>query len=555
MNEIPMYNKSVLSLLYIKYDKMGNENIMYYHRHLTKMMSSFLKTNELEECVNNILSFYMNVFEGDRAYVFVYNEDYSSQNCLYEVASNPALVEKDNLQNVSVDVTPWWTEQICSDNPIFVSSLEQLPKEAFYEYQILKAQYIRSIMVVPLHVHDRIWGYVGIDLVKNERNWDNRDIRKLDLVANTLSLCLELHEIRRKEQTEYQYLANLLRYLPVGYKRMEMQFDTNGYLNDYVIVDANELFFSIKGWDKAKVLGRKASELYSDFRSHLELYLDVCKNKQSSNEFIQYESSTDKYVQWIVYSPVEGELVGLAIDITEQKKIEGELVKATRKAEESNRLKSAFLANMSHEIRTPLHVIMGFSNLLIEAEDKEDRIQYAEVVRRNSETLNLLINDLLDLSKIEAGVINFVVEEVDVNKLCREVAASLSGKVYSEVKLIVETPDSHCVVFSDPSRLHQVLLNFLSNAVKFTSQGSICIGYDYPQTNIIRFYVKDTGIGISTDDLPSIFERFVKLNKFAEGTGLGLAICKVIVQRLGGQIGVESDLGKGAFFWFSLPLS
>lgn len=533
---------------------MSTINIKNYHRNLTRMMSSFLKTNDLEDCVENILNFYMGVFEGDRAYIFAYNNDYSSQDCLYEVASDPNLLEKENLQNVSVNVTPWWTEQICTDNPIFVSSLEELPPEASCEYDILKIQDIRSIMVVPLHVNERIWGYVGIDLVKKERSWDSHDLHKLDLVANTLSLCLEVHGIRRKEQKEFQYLANLLRYLPVGYKRMVMSYDKDGNLSDYVIVDANQLFLDIKGWNGVDVIGKKASELYKDYRSQLDLCADVCCHKLVSNEFVFYEKETDKYVQWIVYSPIEGEVVGLAIDITEQKKTEAELVKATRKAEESNRLKSAFLANMSHEIRTPLHVIMGFSNLLIEAEDVEDRMQYAEVVRRNSETLNLLISDLLDLSKIEADVINFNVEEVDVNKLCREVAVSLSDSVSGGVQLLVETPCSECIVYSDSARLHQVLVNFLSNAVKFTAKGSIQVGYEYAPSDSIRFYVKDTGIGISDENLSRIFDRFVKLNPFAEGTGLGLSICKEIVRKLGGKIGVESELGKGTFFWFSLPL-
>lgn len=529
-------------------------DLKYHHRHLSRIMSAFMQTNRLDECVNEMLEYYLEVFGGDRVYIFDYDEGYTVQNCLYEVAVNPGLAEKDNLQEVPVSATPWWTEQILSDTPIYVASIDHLPSEAFSECEILAAQGIVSIMVVPIHVHGRVWGYMGVDLVYGSKEWTERDVRKLDSVANTISLCVEFHKIRRMERREYLYLTNLLHYLPMAYKRMEMKTGEDGNLCDYTIVDANEAFLTLKGWKADETLGRKASELYLDTLAHLEYYDPVWTGRQESNEFVHYEKSLGKYIQWVVYSPMPGEMVGLGVDITQTKQNEHQLKKAMEEAEESNRLKSAFLANISHEIRTPLHVIMGFSDVIAECEDQEERREYASVMKRNSETLNRLMSDLLDLSKIEAGAVNFHLSEFDAGKLCRDVAASLVARVKEGVSLEVEVPDAECIIRSDSSRLQQVLTNFLINAIKFTLKGHIRIGYDCPDSHHIRFHVSDTGIGIPEEDCPKVFNRFVKLSNLSEGTGLGLPISRGIIHQLGGEIGVDSRMGEGACFWFRIPI-
>lgn len=529
-------------------------DLKFQHRHLSGIMSAFMQTNRLDECINEMLDYYLTIFGGDRVYIFAYDDDYTVQNCFYEVTVNPELAEKENLQEVSVDATPWWTRQILSDTPIYVSSLDRLPPEASSEQEILAAQKIVSIMVVPLHVHGKVWGYMGVDLVYDSKEWTERDVRKLDSVANTISLCIEFHTIRQKEHREYLYLTNLLHYLPMAYKRMEIIADAKGKLCDYIIVDANEAFMTLKGWKSGEVIGRKASELYRNTLAHLEFYESVWNNRQEVNEFIHYEDRLDKFVQWVVYSPIPGEMVGLGIDITLAKQNEQRLKKAMEEAEESNRLKSAFLANISHEIRTPLHVIMGFSEIIAECEDPAERQEYAAVMKRNTETLNRLMTDLLDLSKIEAGAVTFHMAELDAGKLCRDVVASLAARVKEEVSLELEIPDFGCLIRSDSSRLQQVLTNFLTNAIKFTSEGYIRVGYECPDSHHIRFYVSDTGIGIPEEDCPKVFNRFVKLSNLSEGTGLGLPISRGIIYQLGGEIGVDSRLGEGACFWFRIPI-
>ena len=242
----------------------------------------------------------------------------------------------------------------------------------------------------------------------------------------------------------------------------------------------------------------------------------------------------------------------LLILIDKQKEDEIELRKAKDKAEESDRLKSAFLANMSHEIRTPLNAIVGFSNLLTMAEDEEERNEYINIISSNNELLLQLINDILDVAKIEAGTLEFIDSEIDINALLSDIEQSSRLKAPEGVQISFVEKMPYCIIMSDKNRLAQVITNFINNAIKFTKEGSIRFGYRHKDDKLL-LYVRDTGCGIEPEKKDLVFNRFVKLNSFAQGTGLGLAICQMIVKKMGGEIGVESQLGKGSTFWFTLP--
>lgn len=228
------------------------------------------------------------------------------------------------------------------------------------------------------------------------------------------------------------------------------------------------------------------------------------------------------------------------------------LTVALEKAEESDRLKSAFLANMSHEIRTPLNAIVGFSGVISEIDSKEERTEFAELIQRNSDLLLQLISDILDLSKIEAGMLNLTFESFNAREVCANVITSLQGKCKPEVKLSLREPSLPMPLHTDQNRLMQVIINLVNNAIKFTPQGSIELGYFSYNDELVEFYVKDTGIGLSQEGISSVFGRFIKLNSYIEGTGLGLSISKTIVEMLGGEIGVESVEGEGSRFWFRI---
>ena len=246
-------------------------------------------------------------------------------------------------------------------------------------------------------------------------------------------------------------------------------------------------------------------------------------------------------------------LVGSSLVITTRKKMEMELTTARDRAEESNRLKSAFLANMSHEIRTPLNAIVGFSGILASTDEEEEKQEYVSIIENNNTLLLQLISDILDLSKIEAGTLEFQYSNIDLNKMLNELTSSLQLKIKSEkVQLTCHLAEKNCFILTEKNRVSQLLINLISNAIKFTTEGYIRFGYEL-RGKEIYFYVSDTGCGIPKDKQKSTFGRFVKLNSFEQGTGLGLSICQTLVEHMGGTIGVDSEEGKGSTFWFTLP--
>lgn len=240
-------------------------------------------------------------------------------------------------------------------------------------------------------------------------------------------------------------------------------------------------------------------------------------------------------------------------DKSEQVRYENRLKKAKERAEESDRLKSAFLSNMNHEIRTPLNAIVGFSALMADIDDAEERKKYYNIVESSNNRLLALIDEVLDLSKIESGTLDFNYTSVPLNDLCDEIV--LTHQLYTKSSLIsLELPEEEVIIKTDKNRLVQVISNLVNNASKFTKDGTITLGYRLRGSDAVEFFVKDTGIGIAKENLDKIFNRFVKVNSFAPGTGLGLSICKSIVERMGGDISVTSEEGVGSEFSFRLPL-
>lgn len=271
---------------------------------------------------------------------------------------------------------------------------------------------------------------------------------------------------------------------------------------------------------------------------------------------------TDNYVDCVV--SVSGaymvqnrdEKVLLTVrDITRLKKVQEELEAARRVAEVAGEQKTAFLASMSHEIRTPLNAIVGFAGLLSNASESE-RNSYVEIIKGNTNMLLQLVNDILDMSKIEAGTLEFIYSDTDVNQIMRELEGIFRLRLEeadSPVRIVFEPCLPVCFIHTEKNRVSQVLSNFLSNAFKYTKEGSITLGYKVREDDIY-FYVQDTGAGIPAGKVDKVFERFMKLDAKKQGTGLGLSISRTIIKKLGGEIGVFSEYGKGSTFWFTLPV-
>lgn len=327
--------------------------------------------------------------------------------------------------------------------------------------------------------------------------------------------------------------------------------ETGKLVYDSVFIKEDEVFSHIDSNDRMRV--RKAVDDLIAGRTH------IMKEEYRTNPVATGHNN----LEWVEATAVVGErdsdgrpvsLVGSLQIITRRKKMEEELILAKAHAEESNKLKSAFLANMSHEIRTPLNAIVGFSGLIVNEKDENKRNKYVQVIESNNELLLKLIGDILDLSKVEAGSMEYTHSEFDLNKLMEDMNGTLQLRLdkKKQVVLSYKCGLEQCVIRSERNRLTQLVTNLVTNAIKFTEHGTINFGYEL-RNDMLRFYVSDTGCGIPKEKQKDIFNRFIKLNDFKQGFGLGLPICKSIVNDLGGEIGVESEEGKGSTFWFTIP--
>ena len=654
---------------------------------ISKSLLDFLHSDDITLVINKILKEVLRQFQADRTYIFELDRKLHTEVCTYEIAVEGIKERKVLLSESSIDYASWWTGQILAGDPIILFTLNLLPDSAGADKRRLEEYGVKSTMVVPLNSKDGVWGYIGVDMVREHRNWCNEDYQWFVSLGNIISICMELRRSESEARLEKAYLQNIYKNLPAGIelydkdgfmtdlndKEMEIfglrhkedviglnlfdnpllpqglkdklkagapidmsfnyDFDRlDGYYstsrtgtisliskfaplydalgnlinillinidntettNAYSKIQDFEEFFTLIGND-AKVgyahfnalkcdgyavnswyrnVGEKEgtplneiikvhSHFHPDDRRMMLRFFDQVLIREASHlrrdVRILREDGTYTWTRVNVmvrdFRPEDGiiDMVCVNYDITELKETERKLIAARDKAEELDRLKSAFLANMSHEIRTPLNAIVGFSSLLTETEDMKDRKQYMAIVQENTELLLQLISDILDLSKMESGAFEFVKSDTDVNLLCSEIIRSLRMKVPAGVELVFEECLPGCHVWADKNRLNQVISNFINNALKFTFSGSITLGY-YRQTDgYLRFYVRDTGMGIPKNKIKKVFDRFVKLNSFVHGTGLGLSICKSLVEQMGGTIGVESEEGEGSCFWFTYP--
>ena len=675
-------------------DSLQVNSLLYQQNSLSYSLLAFLQSDDITQIINKILADLLKQTKGDRTYIFEIDREHKIQSCIYEATAEGISQELDFLQDVPWDDSLWWDRQISEKRSIILNTLDDMPPEAKIYRDTLEVQDIKSVMAVPLLSKDKVWGYMGIDMVRTHRSWSNIDHQWFSSLGNIISICLQLRkaelqakEDRRALDHSEKILRNIYKNLPVG---IEL-YDKDGYLVDmndkeleiFGLADMKEalgvsLFenpnipedvkeklrarenvdFSIN-YDFSKIdryvtsrrkdiinLQTKVALLYdsqNQFSNYLFINIDTTETTSAYTKIQEFEHlfllignyakvgfahfnimTRDGYAQdtWYrnlgekentpmpqvigVYSHVhpedcavlkqfvgqvkEGKATSLSkevrvnrgngkyswtsinvmvrdyrpqdgviemlcinYDITPLKETEQKLIIARDKAEELDRLKSAFLANMSHEIRTPLNSIVGFSSLLAETDDREERQEYIKIVETNNELLLQLVSDILDLSKIESGTFDFVRSDLDVNESCMKIIKSMEMKVPETVDLVFEKYMPDCHIYTDKNRFMQVITNFINNALKFTKQGTIALGYEQTAPHKIKFYVRDTGVGIPQEKIDSIFERFVKLNTFVQGTGLGLSICKSLVSQMGGKIGVESTEGEGSCFWFTHP--
>lgn len=372
---------------------------------------------------------------------------------------------------------------------------------------------------------------------------DGRPADKLlAYTVNVTSQCEKEQHINHLEEHNRKIIEALPEFIFI--------FDDNFFITDVLMAPGTILLHPVE-----VLRGADGRDIYSPEVSDLFLYnIRECLQDGKLKE-IEYPLEVDgiqHYFQARI-APFEGnKVLALIHDIGDRIRRSQELIEAKRRAEEADKMKSVFLANMSHEIRTPLNAIVGFSEIIAVTENEEEKLQYLEIIQKNSNLLLQLINDILDLSRIESGKSEMHFQQIEISGLVEEVEKVHQLKMKTDVELKVICPEGEYWTSTDRNRVMQVLFNFLSNAIKNTEKGTITLGLKH-EGNWLKLYVSDTGYGIAKEKLPQIFTRFEKLNDFVQGTGLGLSICKSIVERLGGRIEVVSELGKGSTFALYLP--
>ena len=399
--------------------------------------------------------------------------------------------------------------------------------------------------------HDKTWSYCNIIGVPFERD-ENGDIVRYTGFRQNISKQHQLDEELRERNYKME-----LTFKTVGMSYWDFDVESGLFraFNDPV----ND-FHSEKPISPEEYLSTTHPEDVDCVREYINrILLGV-----NSDFNLKYRSKTKWDDEWqtllVTGIPIErnkkGQVTrytGIKINNTKWEKMAQELKDLKEKAELTDRLKSAFLANMSHEIRTPLNAIVGFSELMINCDDSSEKEEYMEIIQSNNELLLRLINDILDLSKIESGILERKPEKFNMSKVCSELYTMIQPKVTNpDVKFCMDESGPECLIFLDRNRLKQVWMNYLTNAVKCTQSGYIKMGYSIEGKGI-RFYVEDSGVGIPVELQDRVFGRFQKLNEFAQGTGLGLAISRAIIEGAGGKVGFISQPGKGSTFWAWVP--
>lgn len=389
--------------------------------------------------------------------------------------------------------------------------------------------------------------------VFNKENESIGTVLKIVDITEKKKINQELEDAKDKAEAANLLMLNI-------FDRLPCMLFIKDVSDNFRYIIANNYFCNMLGKSNDQVVGQTDFDLFEKEEAEKFRSDDTIAVREISPYIFEEETCWQgKHTVWqttkALIEAINGHqlMIALSLDLTEKIDAYNELQEAKERAEQSNKLKSAFLANMSHEIRTPLNAIVGFSSLMTIAESAEEKAEYSNIINTNNELLLRLIGDILDLSKIEAGMLEFKYEQFDVAQLFDNLTSTLSQRITSPcVEFICENPYDSYMILLDKNRFTQVISNFATNAIKFTPSGFIKMGYALADGGI-KVYVSDSGIGIAEEKIEKVFERFEKLDDFAQGTGLGMAICKAITEASNGKIGVESHLGKGSTFWAWFP--
>lgn len=368
---------------------------------------------------------------------------------------------------------------------------------------------------------------------------------------------LQLLESVGKHNVEYEFVLGTMKlsiwHLDVKTGELTFEHDFREKGNKYFVnVDGMSMGESLLPLDPRDA-ERVKNALGELCEGHSSAYHEIYRVLVPyDNSFYWEESYATVAARDVDGKPVK--IVGTTQCIDDRKAMEEALVQARNRAEESDRLKTAFIANMSHEIRTPLNAIVGFTSVLPDIDNEEERKSLLDLIHENTQKLLHIVDDVVNISKIESGQEQLIMTTFDLNTMLAEAMAAFADRLPSGVELNISFAQDALSITTDMIRLSTIAKHLISNAMKFTQQGSIVVGYDNPVDGRVCIWVRDTGKGIAEENLERVFERFYKVDEFVPGAGLGLSLCRVMASSLGGSVTVESKLGEGSIFRVDVPI-
>jgi PAS domain S-box-containing protein len=540
---------------------------------------------QFDEAINSTLRQIGELFQMDRSYLFIFDDDFKYMSNTHEWCAQGISSQKHRVQDMPLDNMAWWKHQITLGKSIYIPDVNTLPPEAEVEQKEFQTQKICSLLCLPaISVNGKPMGFVGFDAVVRKHLWSEDQIVMLQHITDIIGGVLARQQIEAALIASKEQFRSLVSNIPgITYRCKYDQHWTMLYMSNevekmsgYPATDfiANKLrsYENIIAREDTAIVEQSVRDGVTN-NHHWEIEYRIIHRDGSTNWVYEKGRGVKDKSGAVQY------LDGFILDINKRKHAEDSLretnealkeqtrlaEKMAAKAEQANVAKSEFLANMSHEIRTPMNGIIGMTALLLDSDLNEEQRNYAEIVRTNGEILLDLIDDILDLSKIEAGQLNLESLDFELRNLLNDFTASFVLRAQHKglelfCKIAEDVPN---LVRGDPNRLRQILGNLVENAIKFTSTGQINIGVTTElQTDdevVLYFTVRDTGIGITADKLPLLFNKFTQVDNSTTrqygGTGLGLAISKHLANLLGGKIGVSSEFGSGSEFWFTVRLS
>ena len=556
----------------VENDSISNSNKMMVNmivlrRTISDVLSLLLSTND-EVVIDKALLHILHFFDVERVYIGIFDEQSSIVDFTHEVTSEGIIsMREDLLRQLSKDDIPWWIDQIKAGKDIIIYDTAKMPPVAAAEQHLLELQDVLSLLALPVSSEGKVYGFIGLDSVKKYSNWNALDIENLRVLADIVSIAIE----REHAQHIMEHSANLMLKSEAKFRIIfeKLSLGVELYDIDGTLLDLNDADLEIFGTTRESAIGVNMFQNPNipEWVNH------KLKNGEDVTFTLDYSFHSIKDTQYYATVINDGEkhlqVTGITLKDW-QNKIFGYLyivlddTENYRKAEEkrerdnelirvkeADKLKSAFLANMSHEIRTPLNAIIGFSNLLVEANDPEEKKEFVHIITSNNELLLQLINDIIDMAKIESGTLDFTYSDTDINQLMEDLCQQMKMKNTrpDSVKIEFVQRQSECIINTDSNRIMQIMINFMTNAMKFTEQGSITFGYKKSEKDIY-FFVRDTGIGIPASEQKKLFKLHFRgsnaINSKVTGSGIGLMLVWKLVRLHKGKINLSSVENQGS---------